>query len=124
MRQKNNRTCLCCSKTYTFCLHCSDYDHLPRWMNIFHDENCKNLFDITNEYMAGKITAEEAKERYSKCDLSYKNKLKTSIVNAINTVNRAARKKVVKTKVVEENFEKEISEEIVESSKEQIEILD
>lgn len=118
MRQKNNRTCLCCSKTYTFCLHCSDYDHLPRWMNIFHNENCKKLFDITNEYLSGGITAEEAKERYSKCDLSYKNKLDKSIVKAIDMANKATKKKVAKEKVVEEKVVKEIAEDIAEFSAE------
>jgi hypothetical protein len=82
-------------------------------MNIFHNENCKKLFDITNEYGSGKITAEEAKDRYSKCDLSYKNKLDKAIVKTIDSVYRSTRKKAAREKVVEEKVVKEISEDAV-----------
>jgi hypothetical protein len=71
-------------------------------MNNFHSENCKKLFKITSEYLAGNISAEEAKKEYSKCDLSYKNKLNKSIVNSINEVNRLAKKKAKEEINVEE----------------------
>jgi len=110
MRTKNNKKCLCCSEIYTFCLHCSEFDNLPRWMNIFHNENCKNLFNITNDYKAGSITAEEAKVAFSKCDLSYRYKLNKSILDAINEVNRSSKKKAVKEKKQEISEVAEVTE--------------
>ena len=86
------KTCICCGEKYEFCFNCSDYDNLPRWMNIYHNENCKDLFNITSDYLAGNITAEQAKEKYEKCDLSYKYKLHESIKKAINEVNKLSKK--------------------------------
>lgn len=101
--RRENKTCICCGKKYEFCLNCAEYDHLPRWMNIWHNENCKNLFDITTEYLAGNITSEKAKEEFAKCDLSYKNELHESIINAINEVNKRNKKIAVsKEKTVED----------------------
>ena len=99
---RSDKTCICCGEKYKFCLHCSEYDSLPRWMNIYHNENCKKLFNITTEYKTKNISAQEAKERYDKCDLSYKYKLHKSIVDAINEVNKSNKKKSKEKIVVEE----------------------
>ena len=112
---KGNKKCICCGKEYTFCLHCAEYDHFPRWMNIYHNENCKNLFNITTEYKAGNITAKEAKDGYSKCDLSYKNKLNKYIVDVINEVNRLTKKNTSKKEkqyIKTEDVEVDIVEEL------------
>lgn len=101
--EKGIRKCISCGEEYKFCLHCAEYDHLPRWKNMWHNENCKNLFNIASEYSVKNISAEEAKERFSKCDLSYKNKLHKNIVKAINEVNKLTKKAASKK-------EKEVSE--------------
>lgn len=64
------RKCLCCGTTYEYCPSCYDYRNLPLWMNSFHGENCKDIFEICTNYNFGLITKEQAKELLSACDLS------------------------------------------------------
>lgn len=109
---KGYRKCVCCGQEYKFCPHCAEYDSLPRWMGLYHNENCKNLSDTTTRYLLGSITAEEAKKQYSECDLSYKYKLKKSIVDAINEVNRLTKKKNKKEKNIVDEVKVNDIEEI------------
>jgi hypothetical protein len=44
----------------------------PTWMAEFHDENCKNIFDICTRYNMQLLTKEDAKVAIEKCDLSNK----------------------------------------------------
>ena len=59
--RENNKTCICCGKKYTFCPSCSEFDKYPRWMNIYHDENCREIFMVTSDFIAGDIVKDEAK---------------------------------------------------------------
>jgi hypothetical protein len=86
--KKNNKKCICCGEVYTFCTGCSEYDKYPRWMAIYHNENCKNLFNISSDFLAGELSKEEASTRLKDCDLSYKNKLHHSIVDAIDKIQK------------------------------------
>lgn len=106
---RGKRKCICCGEEYNFCPHCSEYDSLPRWMGMYHNENCKKLFETTNRYLLKTITAEEAKIQYSECDLSYKYKLKKTIVNTINEVNRLTKKKCKKEKNIVEKVNVEVN---------------
>lgn len=67
---KYPKKCLCCGTTYSYCNNCWDYRGLPTWMNSFHDENCKDIFQICTDYNFKLLTKEQAKEALSKCDLS------------------------------------------------------
>lgn len=64
------RKCLCCGTSYSYCNNCWDYRGLPAWMNSFHDENCKNVFETCTDYNFKLLTKEQAKDALSKCDLS------------------------------------------------------
>lgn len=86
MMKKNNRKCICCQKEYTFCPNCGDFDNLPRWMSIFHDENCKKIFNTITEYYNKNLTKEQAKETLNKCDLSNKDTFKETIKKAIEEI--------------------------------------
>lgn len=93
MAKKNNKICIACGKAYEFCNSCEQYDHLPRWMNIVHNENCRKLLYIAADYNAGKINDEQAKEAFKECDLSYKDELDSSISDVINKVMPKKNKK-------------------------------
>ena len=67
---KHERECIVCGTRYDFCPNCSEYDDKPRWMFMFHDKNCKDIYEIVNSYRAGAINADKAKTRLSKLDLS------------------------------------------------------
>ena len=110
MAKKNNRKCICCSTEYRYCNSCSEDRTKPVWYTIYHNENCKNIFDAASDYLAGAITKEEARQKFDACDLSYKNKLHNKIVEAINAVYGA---KVETQNVVETVVENK--EEVIEN---------
>ena len=84
--KKDNKKCIVCGKVYTFCTGCREFDKYPRWMAIFHNENCKELYDIANDYLAKSVPVEELKERLENCDLSYRENLHHIIKNVVDEV--------------------------------------
>lgn len=101
MAKSKERRCLVCGCTYYFCPRCEADSTKPRWMFVFHNENCKNLDHIASDYLAGEIDKETAKSEFDKCDLSNKDNLHKSIVKAIDEVYGAKTKSTVTEK--EEN---------------------
>ena len=113
MTRKNNKTCICCQTKYTFCPNCSDFDHLPRWMTIFHDANCREIFNTLMYYNSNDITEEEAKTILDKCDLSKKETFAKKIKEDIDKIYRCE----IKEDIVEENIVEEvIKENVVETN--------
>ena len=47
---KNNKKCILCGKVYSYCNSCSEFDHLPRWMECYCSENCKEIFNALSDY--------------------------------------------------------------------------
>ena len=113
MARKNNRTCIVCGKVYTYCNHCAEDSLLPVWYAIYHNENCRNLFNIAAEYLSGETTKEEAKEKFDACDLTYKENLNHHIIKAINEV--CEEKKVEKPIKIKPRTKKVVVEEKVEN---------
>ena len=99
MTRKFNKTCIVCGEKYSYCNSCKEHTIYPTWMNIFHNENCKNVFNTASAYLAGTITKEEAKTRFDACDMSYKENLKSDIVNAINEACKSEEKNNIEIKV-------------------------
>lgn len=120
MAKKNNRKCICCSEEYRYCSRCEEHLIYPTWMSIFHNENCKNIFNTASAYLAGEITKDEAKTRFNACDMSYKKNLKSEIVKAIDEVLKTEVKKNIEIKVETEsvtsepveNIEQEVATEV------------
>ena len=67
---KKNRKCATCGTKYSHCPNCDR--NAPYWMANFHEENCKNIFQICTQYNVGLLTKEQAKEALNACDLSNK----------------------------------------------------
>ncbi|MEG0899818.1 MAG: hypothetical protein RSF40_08945 [Oscillospiraceae bacterium] len=69
---KQNRTCHVCGERYYYCssTSCGESFDKPTWMVLFHDENCKNIWDAISDHFYKKISDEEAIDRLNKCDLS------------------------------------------------------
>lgn len=78
------KTCIVCGKEYEYCNHCSSYRHVEAWHNIYHDENCRKIFNTAANYHAELISADEAKEEFLKCDLTNKKNIKPSIAQLID----------------------------------------
>lgn len=47
---RNNKKCILCGKVYSYCNSCSEFDHLPRWMECYCSENCKEIFNALSAY--------------------------------------------------------------------------
>lgn len=76
---RRDKHCTVCGEHYLYCRGCAEYAKEPAWKNIFHNKNCREISHITTGYKLGNITREEAIDRYSKTDLSYKDKIRESI---------------------------------------------
>ena len=106
--RRSNKTCIVCKEHYQYCDSCYEDIAQPRWKAIYHNENCKNLFNIATDFLAGDLEKTKAKEMLDKCDLSYKDKLHHEIARAIQEINgisdvkttteTATKEKTVKTK--------------------------
>lgn len=106
MAKKNNKTCICCGKKYRYCNSCAEDALKPTWYGIFHNENCKNIYTITNDYKSNdsnKLTREEAKKLLDGCDLSYKNSLHHVIVGTLNEIYEVEpiKEDMVSTEIIE-----------------------
>ena len=83
---KKTRNCIVCGAEYKYCNNCKSDASLPTCMAIYHDGNCRNIMNISTEYMAGNITKETAKAELDKCDLSRKKDFKESVLKAVNEI--------------------------------------
>lgn len=69
---RRTRECYLCGTKYEYCPTCSQDKAKPTWMTEFHDENCKNIFDIATRFNMQLLSKDEAKAAMEKCDLSNK----------------------------------------------------
>jgi predicted nucleic-acid-binding Zn-ribbon protein len=69
---QSNRTCFTCGSKYGYCPDCYEDRNLEAWHIMFHNENCKNVFDILNKHFYNHITTEEAIKQLNSCDLTVK----------------------------------------------------
>ena len=102
---RRTRECLLCGIKYEYCPTCSQDKMKPTWMAEFHDENCKNIFDIATRFNMQLLTKEEAKAAMEKCDLSNKEnfkdylaKYRISIAKKILEKNPSTKTKIEKSK--------------------------
>ena len=110
--KKNNRLCIVCNCSYYHCGHC-DEPIKPSWYNIFHDQNCHDIYDaVYNIFpLQGKGAA---KNVLDKCDLSNKENFHPNIIKMINEMYDIKDEKVETVENVEET--KEVKEDVVAST--------
>ena len=73
---RKTRECYLCGEKYNYCPTCSQDRMKPAWMSEFHDENCKNIFDICTRFNMQLMSKAEARTALSACDLSQKGSFK------------------------------------------------
>lgn len=83
---KYERQCLCCGTSYSYCNNCYDFRNYPLWMNSFHNENCKNIFETCTNYNFRLITKEQAKKDLSNYDLSNCANFNACVKRDLNTI--------------------------------------
>lgn len=99
---RKNRKCLCCNVDYHYCPTCSQDRMKPSWMAEFHDENCKNIFDICTRFNMELMSKEDAQKALNACDLSNKENFKDYVKRDIaNIFAKPAVPKAAKSKSCE-----------------------
>ena len=58
----------------------------PSWMNEFHSESCKDIFDICTRFNMEMLTKEQAQKELAKCDLSNKENFKSYVQKDLETI--------------------------------------
>ena len=83
---RRSRECYLCGTQYKFCGSCSSDRTKPAWMSEFHDENCKNIFDICTRFNMKMMSKEEAQEALISCDLSNKANFKSYVQHDLDVI--------------------------------------
>lgn len=83
---KNNKKCIVCGEIYSYCPNCAEFSHMPRWHGNFHNENCKNLYDIACDFDADLISKEDALAKVMNCDLTYMENVHHAIAETIHKI--------------------------------------
>lgn len=123
---KLNRTCIVCSQKYEFCNSCKDHATLEPWHSIFHDNNCREIFNAVSMY--GKDSDDVVKAKLDKCNLFNKDNFHKNIVKVIDELYSSEKKvdsveedtvvetiEVVEESVVEETMDI-INEEVIDET--------
>jgi len=83
---KRDRKCYLCGENYKYCPTCSQDKMKPAWMAEFHNENCKNIFDIATRFNLKLLTKADAKAEMDKCDLSNKANFKSYVQRDLENI--------------------------------------
>ena len=114
---KRTRECYLCGKKYEYCPTCSQDKMKPTWMAEFHDENCKNIFDICTRFNMQLLNKEEAQGALKECDLSNKENFKPYVQPDIENIF-FEEPKTKRIKKVEPIIEETKSHEVVTETEE------
>ena len=97
-----NRICKTCGKQYFFCSNCEKSSNSPQWMLMWHDLNCKKVFEIVSDYAQGRLSKSNAREALSKCDLKVYYTFKENIRNIIDDIT--TEEKVLEPQIKEDEI--------------------
>lgn len=81
-----NRICKTCGKQYFYCTNCDKTLNSPQWMLMWHDENCKKIFEIVSDYAQKRISKADAKSKIQACNLQVYYTFKEKIRNYIDEI--------------------------------------
>lgn len=81
----NNRTCIVCEKQYEYCSSCNK-KNIPVWKNLFHDENCKDIFRIVSDFANGVASKEVSKHKLNQCNLANSNGFRENVKRYIDEI--------------------------------------
>lgn len=67
---KDERKCFCCEKIYHYCGHgCKDDNPNEPWRFLFHDENCKKVYELWQAYRGKEITEDSLREKLNSMNI-------------------------------------------------------
>lgn len=114
-----NRTCCICKKKYSYCGSCAADYLKPTWMILFCGEDCRNLYNVLNDYSHKLLSKEEAFDKLKGLDLSSTNDLPWNfkeMLDEILSVGSDVKEEIVEESVVEELIAEPVVEQIVEEA--------
>lgn len=79
----DNKKCIVCGKRYSYCPTCTQDKFKPVWMSLYHDSNCKDIWQTLCAESVGHMTAQEAAEKLRTLDLSNMSAFKENVQNHI-----------------------------------------
>lgn len=124
MASRYKKICYLCGKEYQYCSNCRDFRTQPAWKNMFHDENCHKIFNLSTQFAQGSYTEEEARKILASCDLSDIDNFRQDVINQIKIIQNS------KPTVIEEKVDKQVEtkdetkDETKVSQKENVEAKD
>ena len=98
---RRDRECYLCGAKYEYCPTCYQDRLKPSYMADFHEENCRNIFDICTRFNMELMSKEEAKAALEKCDLSNKANFKSYVQRDLANIFAEEQNNTKKTKKVE-----------------------
>lgn len=124
-----NRTCKVCGEKYSYCFNRTCSDNQPSYMALFHDENCKTIFETLNKLYFKQMSTKDAAKVMKNCDLSVLDKDSADVKIKEKVQSLMAKKVVKRNEEVEDTkpsnleeivaeFVKEVTEEISEKESE------
>lgn len=118
---KLNRICTICHKKYSYCPTCGSDINKPTWMAVFCEENCKDLYNVINDYRHKSLSKEEAFCKLNILDLSCINELPDNFKQILDEIlNEKHNEKDVFVEINKEDIEVENVEQEVELVNEEI----
>ena len=86
---RRNRECYLCGQDYLYCPTCSQDKMKPAWMAEFHNENCKNIFNICTNFNMDLMSKTEAQDALNTCDLTNKANFKSYVQRDLENIFKA-----------------------------------
>ena len=83
---RRQRKCYLCGEKYQYCPTCSQDRSKPAWMNEFHSESCKDIFDICTRFNMNIMSKTEAQEALNSCDLTNKSNFKSYVQHDLEVI--------------------------------------
>ena len=80
------RTCIVDNTKYEYCSKCGRFNSSETWRYLFCGENCKEIWNVMDKFMAKKIEGREAYNMLNECDLSTISKATGSVSNTLKEI--------------------------------------
>ena len=87
------RTCYTCGNTYNYCPSCEGDRLKPKWMNNWDSEECKDVFNVLNNYDGENVKVSDVKAVFKKYGVKDFSKYKPGIQAHIAKILKTPEKK-------------------------------
>lgn len=111
MYKKNNKKCPVCETIYTYCPSCTEFEHQPKWRNMWDKSECKDIWNAVSKFYVEGVSPVETRDELLACEL--KNVVNANLKASIDNIFELAEtvEKIEESGDKEE--EKETTDEVV-----------